>query len=121
MSKRWDEIYRRVYQEAPAVEDFFLRKYPKAFFPSGSMETEPLALGIRTVLVVENPQIDWFVIAEVVARYVRKDRYQRALAIRPHRINLDGTVSGPVSQKNRDRAIGELISRQKARLEREAA
>lgn len=90
----------------------FEMKYPKAFFPKDSPDTVPLAIGIHQVLIDENPQINPLLVVTALRRYLGKNRYQRALATKENRMNLDGSVFGPVSEKHRAHAIAELAKRQ---------
>jgi sRNA-binding protein len=121
MSRKWREIYRGVRAQVPLIEARFIRKYPSAFFPKDSTETEPLAIGVAKNLAQDNPDVPWLVVVEVLKRYTAKDRYQRALATRPHRVNLDGSIFGEVTPQHRERAIEVLSKRQELRIVREAA
>lgn len=86
-------------------------KYPKAFFPSGSVDTKPLRVGIFTLITGQNPNIPRATVGFALRRYTVETRYQRALATCEYRVDLDGNNYEPVSDKDRGRAIAMLAER----------
>lgn len=92
--------------------DRFIQRYPAAFFPKDSTDTRPLAIGIFILLTGQNPDLGRRVVAVALDRYTSKDRYLRALAMSAHRFDLEGRVSGEVSERHRAHAIMLLAERQ---------
>lgn len=109
MSKKYRSEFNT---KVNAALDRFIQRYPAAFFPKDSTDTRPLAIGVFTLLTGENPDLGRRVVAVVLDRYTSKDRYLRALAISAHRFDLEGRVSGEVSEKHRAHAIMLLAERQ---------
>lgn len=120
MSKKASDLWKKTEAEIVAFGAMLPIKYPKTFFPKDSIDTKPLAIGIRQSLVLDNPDVEWFVVSSALGRYVRKNRYLKALSTCPDRINLDGSISCPVDPKHRDYAISQLTERQ-SRLAKEVA
>lgn len=98
--------------------DALLLHFAKAFPKNGR---QPIALGIKQQIAAEFPAVPPFVLDSFLQRWTRGWNYRSALAAEGAvRMNLDGTVQGPVIDKHRDRAIRQL-ARAKARKERGAA
>lgn len=102
------------------VLDRFVEKYPMAFFPTDSMDTQPLRTGIFTLLTGDNPDISRTMVSYALRKYTSKNRYLCALVARPHRVGLDGSPFEPVSDQHRDYALRELAARQAQTIGRAA-
>ena len=112
MSKKWREMGRKKRE----ILDILVAKYPRAFFPSGSLDTKPLRIGIFTLITGQNPEISRTMISLALQHYTMKDRYLRALATCSGRVDLDGNIYEEILPTHRDFAIELLMERQDKKL-----
>lgn len=96
--------------------DLFIQKYPGVFFPKDLPDIRPLEIGVLTKLTGQNRHIARKVVAAVLARYTKEDRYLRALATSESRFDLDGRPAGWVSEQHRSFAVDSLAARQARQL-----
>jgi sRNA-binding protein len=107
-NKEKQEFWKSVNELLPLL----CERYPKTFFPKGSMKTLPLKIGIAQDLMEQNIDIKAQAIAMFIKQYTAKGRYLRAIATRPWRIDLKGNPCGEVSEKHRNHALKKLAARQ---------
>lgn len=83
--------------------------YPDTFFSSTeNRKLVPLSIGIHEQIRARHPEIAKNVIANAMRIYTQRLTYQRALVRSKHRINLDGSQGGEVTEEQREIAQGRL-------------
>lgn len=92
-----------------ALRRLLVERFPLCFVPRGKTK-RPLKVGIRKDIAEALPDVPIETIGAFLHDYTGGARYQRGIALAPHRVDLNGAPAGAIPEQFRRKAERNLAA-----------